>query len=66
MEDWEGFVWWMTRGGFYRSQMGKSSLSVPNTFKKKCGFKNLYIKSKRGAHFIPVFSHLDFHRASSI
>lgn len=38
MEDWEGFVWWMTRGGFYRSQMGKSSLSVPNTLKKKSGF----------------------------
>lgn len=55
MEDWEGFVWWMTRGGFYRSQMGKSSLSVPNTLKKKMWIRIICILKVREEHILSQF-----------
>lgn len=54
MEDWEGFVWWMTRGGFYRSQMGKSSLSVPNTLKKNVDSRICILKV-REEHILSQF-----------
>lgn len=54
MEDWEGFVWWMTRGGFYRSQMGKSSLSVPNTFLKNVDSRICILKV-REEHILSQF-----------